>query len=168
MGSSSTSGDSPGTYGYSPVGSTSHNRLPDHGSCRLQLPSTLAECTEFGKYLSMSVCLLSVSMSFQTGPNRKAKSEGQNPDSRRQSKTNTSATPRDTYRQQLPESSFHISPHNPQLFSETVGRRGRLIELEPARRAEQRAFYRTSLALSKPEISGFKFCIRYTLKVVHW
>jgi len=36
--------------------------------------------------------------------------------------------------------------------------------LEPARRAEENAFYRTSLALSKPEISGFQFCIRYTLK----
>jgi len=37
--------------------------------------------------------------------------------------------------------------------------------LEPARRAEKNAFYRTSLALSKPEISGFQFCIRYTLKL---
>jgi len=36
--------------------------------------------------------------------------------------------------------------------------------LEPARRAEENAFYRTSLALSEPEISGFQFCIRYTLK----
>ena len=40
--------------------------------------------------------------------------------------------------------------------------------LEPARRAEENAFYRTSLALSKPEILGFQFCIRYTLKAVHW
>jgi len=39
--------------------------------------------------------------------------------------------------------------------------------LEPARRAEENAFYRTSLALSNPEISGFQFCIRYTLKAVH-
>ena len=31
--------------------------------------------------------------------------------------------------------------------------------MEPARRAEENAFYRTSLAFSKPEISGFQFCI---------
>jgi len=40
--------------------------------------------------------------------------------------------------------------------------------LEPPRRAEENAVYRMSLALSKPEISEFQFCIRYTLKVVHW
>jgi len=31
------------------------------------------------------------------------------------------------------------------------------ISLEPARRAEENAVYRMSLALSKPEISGFQF-----------
>ena len=40
--------------------------------------------------------------------------------------------------------------------------------LEPARRAEENAVNRMRLALSKPEISGFQFCIRYTLKAVHW
>jgi len=35
--------------------------------------------------------------------------------------------------------------------------------LEQTCQAEENAFYRTSLALSKPEISGFQFCIRYTL-----
>jgi len=36
--------------------------------------------------------------------------------------------------------------------------------LETARRAEENAVYRMSLALSKPEILGFQICIRYTLK----
>jgi len=36
--------------------------------------------------------------------------------------------------------------------------------LEPPRRAEENAVNRTSLPLSKPDISGFQFCIRYTLK----
>ena len=50
-----------------------------------------------------------------------------------------------------------------------VGHRGSSnTSLEPARRAENNAFYRTSLALSKPEISGFQFCIRYTLNAVDW
>ena len=41
-----------------------------------------------------------------------------------------------------------------------AGRRGSSnTSLEPARRAEESAFYRTSLALSKAEISGFQFCI---------
>jgi len=48
-----------------------------------------------------------------------------------------------------------------------AGRRGSSnTSLEPARRAEENAFYRTSLALSKPKILGFQFCIRYTLKAV--
>ena len=56
---------------------------------------------------------------------------------------------------------------NMQVASD-AGRRGSSnTSLEPAHRAEENAFYRTSLALSNTEISGFQFCIRYTLKAVH-
>ena len=40
--------------------------------------------------------------------------------------------------------------------------------LEPPRRAEENAVYRMSLALSKPEISRFQICLRYTFSAIHF